>query len=955
MSTAGIVSAVYRHRWALSALLVTLVVTLFIGGTQRLNTFSAQVEALKEIPSTEAPPPRIFDARFDIWFDPTDSGLRTFKDIEDRFVAEDVLIVAFEETEDPWGAFGSESLEVTARLTQAIEQIPYVRNVRGLTSNPWIRWGQAGDGEDGLVVSDLFENDIDTYSSRDRLERMIAVLGAERASHLAGVEVVRQHLGAGAIFDDYIGEPRLIDSIISADGRTTALQVQVLRITVPEERLDAVFGPDALIQRAIGPATITNEAQWDALASIQELAAKENRPVHTAGMPAMELNSMIVGMSDTSYVGVMFVVIGFVLFLVYRTIGGVSLPLVVVFSAIIGMLGSVFLAGDLLNNVTAIAPNMVTAVGIADAVHLVTMYYLIRPQFTDRHLLIQEVLRRNWLPIFLTSVTTAIGFFSLTTSELVPLRMLGYTGGIGTLFAYFLSITLVPALLSLIPVHASEQQEASESSNNDSDSSHWSGTLVQWVVERRTGITLVSVLAAALSAWGITQVEVTTDFRTMFPEDDKHNIDLRWIESRLGGTGDLEIVFFGPDLKAGSEKSATRTARIEALQIQKLESESDLPTDAIAELSGLQAEESAYQRRRIAVSHDFLQRVDRFSRKVKTETKDPSSPLRVFTSFDSALSVLRKMHQVQNQNRAAFYRIPTSEDIPEGARKPILVQDEIMDESFLIPAQDASSLAAQYYLQYENGAKPSESLATLITADRRGFRITARVNSASASLHQAAYDRLREIARTDFPEMAADGEIPTGSTAMSSMTLTGKHYLFTNMVQSFSATLMTSLGLAISLITFLIALFFRSAILGLLSLVPNLLPLVMPLGFMGIFGIALDGPAVLVCAVALGVCVDDSIHFLSKFTQALDEGHDIETALRRAYRQVGAALTWTTVVLMLGFAVLTQSSFRPNSVIGSLGVIMIGLAWIADFIVLPALLTFTHSRKRNYIPENRTA
>ena len=117
----------------------------------------------------------MFDARYDIWFDPADSGLRTYKDIEDRFVAEDVVIVAFSDEEDPWGVFGEKALESMARMTGAIEKVPFVRNVRSLTSNPWIRWGQVTPDEEGLLVSDLFENDIKTYSKRDRLERMIAV------------------------------------------------------------------------------------------------------------------------------------------------------------------------------------------------------------------------------------------------------------------------------------------------------------------------------------------------------------------------------------------------------------------------------------------------------------------------------------------------------------------------------------------------------------------------------------------------------------------------------------------------------------------------------------------------------------------------------------------------------------------------------------------------------------
>ncbi len=948
----GMISKIYRVRWPLAIGLLVAVGAFFLGGMQQMTAFSGQVDALKVVPPKEAPPPRMFDARYDIWFDPADSGLRTYKDVEDRFVAEDTLVVAFEDPDDPMGAFGPKALESVARMTAAIEKVPYVRNVRSLTSNPWIRWGQAGPDEEGLIVTDLFEEKIQNYSEGQRLERMVAVLGAERAASLVGSEKVTELLGDGESFANHIGEPRLIDSVVSPDGRTTALLVQVLRTKVPDTRLQEVFGDGKLTQKAVGPAIITNESQWGALARIEQIASQEKFQVHIAGMPALERNFMVVGMQDMAYVGLMFLLIGVVLLFVYRKISGVALPLLIVFASIMGMMGIVWLKGDLLNNLTAMAPNMMTAVGIADSVHLITIYYLLRPQFKDKETLIMEVMKRNWLPVLLTSITTAVGFFSLMTSEIVPMRMLGYTGGIGTMFAYLLSMTVVPALLSLIPLK--EQKQPAVSSVDDEEGPHWSDGLTRWVTKYRVPIAATSAAILGISILGLSRVEVSSDFREMFPEDDKMISDMRWIEDKLGGTGDLELIFFGPQLGENDTVVNARQARIEQLEIARLEGRLNSPAEQ-EELQKLKGEERAYQQKRVASSHAFLDQIDRFQRRVEKESQNSSSPLRVLTSFDSAVTVLRKMHQVQNKNRADFYRIPTPKDVPAEAQAASIEYDDILEEAVLIPAQNASSMASQYYLQFENGAKPSENLSSLITADRRGFRITARVTSAPAPVHQAAYARLREIVREDFPDMAAEGVVKPGTKTLAGMTMTGKHYLFTNMVQRFSYTLISSLSLALVVITLLISLIYRSVTLGVLSLVPNVLPLVVPLGIMGLIGMPLDGPAVLVCTVALGVCVDDSIHFLTKFTHALDDGLNVLAALRRAFRQVGSALTWTTVVLMLGFGVLTLSSFRPNMMIGYLGVIMIGLAWVADFLILPALLSFTHARAGKRVPDYEPA
>ncbi len=104
-------------------------------------------------------------------------------------------------------------------------------------------------------------------------------------------------------------------------------------------------------------------------------------------------------------------------------------------------------------------------------------------------------------------------------------------------------------------------------------------------------------------------------------------------------------------------------------------------------------------------------------------------------------------------------------------------------------------------------------------------------------------------------------------------------------------------------------------------------------------GVPLDGPAILVSSVALGVCVDDTIHFFTKFVRARRAGKTIEDSLVYSMTQAGGALTITTVVLIIGFATLLLSDFTPNFMMGTLATLMIGLAWALDFIVTPALLS----------------
>jgi predicted RND superfamily exporter protein len=946
--SARVAAFVYRFRWPGAVLVLGLCLGLAGAGWARIEHFSAQVAALgDEVPVKVEP--QLFDPRSDIWFDEEDPALAAYADLEDRFVPEDFIFLAVEESKDPWGVFGVKTLERIARLTDALETIPYVRNVRSLTQNPWIRWGEAAPGEEGLLVSDLFENPPGSYSDDARLERMVAILGAKGAAALASEQAVRRVLGPDARFEDHIGEPRLLKGVVSPNGRVAAIQIQVLRPQPSEDKLDQVFGPGASIPRTVGPVIHKSSVHGEVVKAIDQVLETERKlasangealTFHISGVPVVEKHFMDVGQGDMAYVGLMFAVIALVLLAIYRRAIGVFLPLMVVFVTILGMNGFVWWNGDLLNNLTAMTPTVMTGVGIADAIHLVTAYYLLRPHHDDKKALLLDVLQRNAMPVFLTSLTTAVGFLSLTTSAIVPVRQLGYTAGVGTTLAYLISMTVVPAVLSLLPMRPGPKLDT-QGPRDELEGAHWSDALVERVVRHRTGMAIFTLIAFVVVGIGLSRVQFATDMRLMFAEGDTVADDVTWLGENLGGVGDLELVFQSVPSDEPADQRAARQERLAALQVRRLgQNQAPLTTAEQAELDKLGAQEANDRRLRIATSAAFLTRVDQFQRRVQQEAQKPGAPMAVISRMDSALDVLRKMHQVQNENRAEFYRVPTEADVPESARAARVSYDDILEESMYVPAQDADSLVAQYYLQYENGAKPSENLASLLSSDRHSFRLTTRIDVAPSTTLLAAFDDVQGILRDEFPELVGTEQEVREGKALASMVMTGKQYMFTNMFRRFSDTMVQSLLIALGCITALMVLVFRSPVLGLLSLVPNVLPIMVPLAALGLLGIAIDGPSVVVASVALGVCVDDTIHFLAKFTKARSEGLSAEDALRRSFRQVGSALTWTSIVLVLGFLVLTLGAFRPNIATGYLGATMIGLAWVADFFLLPALLSF---------------
>jgi hypothetical protein len=151
--------------------------------------------------------------------------------------------------------------------------------------------------------------------------------------------------------------------------------------------------------------------------------------------------------------------------------------------------------------------------------------------------------------------------------------------------------------------------------------------------------------------------------------------------------------------------------------------------------------------------------------------------------------------------------------------------------------------------------------------------------------------------------------------------------------------------LALVLISFVLIFALRSVRLGLISLVPNLIPAALAYGTWGLFVGRIDLSASIVICMSLGIVVDDTVHFLSKYLRARREQQlNIEEGIRYAFHTVGVALTITTVVLVAGFLVLVASHFSPTWTSGLLLAITLSYALLADFFFLPPLLMILDRR-----------
>lgn len=225
-----------------------------------------------------------------------------------------------------------------------------------------------------------------------------------------------------------------------------------------------------------------------------------------------------------------------------------------------------------------------------------------------------------------------------------------------------------------------------------------------------------------------------------------------------------------------------------------------------------------------------------------------------------------------------------------------------------------------------DGLRSTGELAPWMTSDYSTARISARLRLGMA---QEFVAQAPEVERRISAEFAGtDLQVQMTGNAV----LAGKmqSYVIKNQIETFS--------LAIVVVSLLMILILRSAVLGLLAMIPNLLPIVIGLGVMTLFDIALNPGTVMIAAVALGIVVDDTVHLMTAFQRRIKETNEIPHAIRDTIVEVGRPVVVTSVLLAAGFAVLVMGSFLPSRQIGGIVAVIAIAALVTDLVVLPAIL-----------------
>ena len=520
-----------------------------------------------------------------------------------------------------------------------------------------------------------------------------------------------------------------------------------------------------------------------------------------------------------------------------RSVIGTLVSILVVMFTVNTAMGFAGWIGTVFNPVNAGVPLIVMTIAVADSIHIVTAALAGVGRGLEKKEAIIDSLRINAWPVFLTSATTAGGFLTLNSSDSPPFHVLGNLVAFGVLCAFIYSMTLLPALLSVLPLRARPVRP---------EQPGFFDRLGAFVIARRTFLLWsFSILTVALIS-GIPRNELTDNWTQYFDERYRFRRDTDFVIENLAGMETLEY-----SLKAGREGGITDPGYMRAV-------------DNFAEWFRAQAE----------VSH-----VQAFP------------------------DIMKRLNRNMHGDDPAFYRLP-----------------------------DNAELAAQYLLLYEFSLPFGSDLNNRIDVAKSATRMTVVVSGHTSSQQLRELDaRAQDWLRANTPGMATAG--------------TGVSITFAHLSQSNINSMLRATVIAMGLISLIFILVFRSVRLGVISLVPNFVPAAMSFGLWGhlVGQVGLAGSVM--TAIAFGIIVDDTTHFLSKYLKARRAGDPAPEAVLYTFHTVGRALWTTTLVLVAGFLVFALSGFEVSWSLGLMVTGTILFALLADFFLLPPLLMAIDRKK----------
>lgn len=619
---------------------------------------------------------------------------------------------------------------------------------------------------------------------------------------------------------------------------------------------------------------IVNDIRKD----IEKVCDKHDVKVHFSGLPFIRTKmSQMIQQELVRFTLVSMFLTSLILWFFFRSFPTLAFSLLTVIVGVIWCLGILVLLGFKITMFIGLLPPLIVVIGIANCIYLLNKYHDEYKRHKNKIKALQRVISKVGRAVLFTNLTTAVGFGVFTLTGSTVLQEFGFTAFLSIMAVFLISIILIPVLFSFLPAPKTKHIKHLDYKFLNL----FIDAITRIVVSKRKVVYITTVVIVTLSFIGMSLLKNVGYMVDDISEKDQLYKDLKFFEKNISGVMPFEVVV---DTKKPQGISSVRT----------------------------------------------LMNIDLLERRLE-EYPEFSKPM-------SVSQTMKFLNQAYYDGEVRRYTPPSFLDLPNilnavpktGANQSMI--DNLVD-SVNRKARISVQMADVGSVRIKELQEEVHLIADSIFNYRKN---TERIFTDSIS--NIAYDSVSGTNDTSYYSYDKVTYNPVSDENKTDIDITGTSIIFLKGNDYLISNLLMSLALAFLIISLLMASIFKSLRMILISIVPNIIPLLFTAGIMGYFEVNFKPSTVLVFSVAFGIAVDFSIHFLTKYKMELKLRNDISAAVKKVQLEISNSMIYTAVILFFGFIIFVFSDFGGTIALGLFTALTLFIALLSNLILLPSLL-----------------
>ena len=844
-----------------------------------------------------------FDMTTDSFLDSEDPSILALNEYRRQFGSDDSVFLVYEARDGD--VFSRQSLSAIQALTEDLQnwdtlnREDYPRQIRGTLIDfdelKHIRRVQS------IATLRVQKNEGDTLLSQRLVPSLLPDSEAELAEikaaalaeqdYLLGFYSADARYGALLIQTDFGAQPSEdFTPAVNSDDVSLADSFSTATLDDDYAGFDLTFDESAVVDEIdFSPTDMAGYTDfYNASSTVFEKYQDDFEFFAVGNPPLMEF--MLSILTQLAYLGVAVVLIFFfLLWVLFRSFSAVVWPLVTIAVSMIWTAGITVWLGITISQMIGITALLVFSVGIADCVHVMSAYFSFRQQGVAHYDALSKSYGKTGLALLVTSLTTIAGIIALATSDILPIQVFSLMAAMGVALAFLFTIILLPLLLDIWHPGAM----GGSASLADRLGSRWQSlpgvlkalyALVYLAaIFALLGIAIGSYIALA-SAFTYVVVQWQKPILQRIPRiTQKHP----FIILALFGSLFLSCAY-GMSLLRIDTNMTELTREGNPMRVAY-----DVVDENMAGAQSMVIMVDSHQADGL-LEPEVMRAIDQLQLRIETNYAD-----QVTRSYSLA-NIVKDTFEKMNDDEASFYRIPETQQM----------------------------ISQLLYLF--NSANPDDR-RSLVSDDYSRANITLNIYNAGSYEYKQFFDNIA----VDIDEVFAAAKAKKPELEVY---LTGTMALMMRMADEVATSQFASFSLALGVISVIMVITLGSLQAGAIAMIPNVIPALLGFGLMGLLGVPLDTDTILIAPLIIGLAVDDTIHFMTHYRVELIRTKSIELALSSAINEVGQAVMFTTMVLGLGFALLSFSDYLGMAKLGFFGSLAIFVALLCDLFLIPALI-----------------